>query len=54
MDHILSETRDGVARVEINRPDKKNALTAAMYQAMADAIKAAEAAAAVRVLLIHG
>ena len=54
MEHILSETKGGVARIEINRPEKKNALTAAMYQAMADAIKAAEADAKVRVVLIHG
>jgi enoyl-CoA hydratase/carnithine racemase len=54
MNHILTETRDGVARIEIDRPAKKNALTAAMYQAMADAIKAAEADSKVRVLLIHG
>ncbi|MBE0625433.1 MAG: enoyl-CoA hydratase [Burkholderiales bacterium] len=54
MNHIITENRDGVARIEINRPEKKNALTAAMYQAMADAIHAAEADARVRVLLIHG
>ena len=54
MSNILSETKDGIARIEIDRPDKKNALTAAMYQAMADAINAAEADAKVRVLLIHG
>ena len=54
MSHILTETRDGVARIEIDRPQKRNALTAAMYQALADAIKAAEADARVRVLLIHG
>lgn len=54
MNHILSEIKDGIARIEIDRPDKKNALTAAMYQAMADAIRAAEADAKVRVLLIHG
>jgi len=54
MNHILTETKDGIARIEINRPDKKNALTAAMYQAMADAVRAAEADAGVRVLLIHG
>ena len=54
MSNILSETKDGIARIEIDRPDKKNALTAAMYQAMADAIHAAEADAKVRVLLIHG
>ena len=54
MKPILSETKDGVARIEINRPEKKNALTAAMYQAMADAIKAAETDGKVRVVLIHG
>ncbi|MDP2639165.1 MAG: enoyl-CoA hydratase-related protein, partial [Betaproteobacteria bacterium] len=54
MSNILSETKDGIARIEIDRPDKKNALTAAMYQAMADAIHAAEADSSVRVLLIHG
>ena len=54
MEHIITESRDGVLRIEIDRPDKKNALTAAMYQAMADAIKAAEADHKVRVLLIHG
>jgi len=54
MSHILTQSKDGVLRIEIDRPDKKNALTAAMYQAMADAIKAGEADASVRVLLIHG
>jgi enoyl-CoA hydratase/carnithine racemase len=54
MDEILTETRDGILRIEINRPDKKNALTAAMYQAMADAIRLAEADGKVRVVLIHG
>ena len=54
MKPILSETKDGVARIEINRPEKKNALTAAMYKAMADAIHAAESDARVRVVLIHG
>jgi len=54
MKHILTETKDGILRIEIDRPDKKNALTAAMYQAMADAIEAAEADAKVRVVLIHG
>jgi enoyl-CoA hydratase/carnithine racemase len=54
MNHIVTETKDGIARIEIDRPEKKNALTAAMYQAMADAIKAAEADSKVRVVLIHG
>jgi enoyl-CoA hydratase/carnithine racemase len=54
MEHIITEIRDGILRIEINRPDKKNALTSAMYQAMADAIKVAEADSKVRVVLIHG
>jgi enoyl-CoA hydratase/carnithine racemase len=54
MDQIITEKRDGILRVEINRPDKKNALTSAMYQAMADAIKLAEADSSVRVVLIQG
>lgn len=54
MSNILTENKDGVLRIAIDRPDKKNALTAAMYQAMADAIHAAEDDARVRVLLIHG
>lgn len=54
MDQIITENRDGILRIEINRPDKKNALTSAMYQAMADAIKLAEGDSSVRVVLIHG
>ena len=54
MTHIRTETRDRIARIEIDRADKKNALTAAMYQAIADALAAAEADAQVRVILIHG
>ena len=54
MNHILTETGDGIARIQIDRPGKKNALTSVMYQAMADAIAAAEADNKVRVVLIHG
>ena len=51
---IKTATLDGVATIEIARPEKKNALTAAMYQAMADALVAAQADPAVRVVLITG
>jgi enoyl-CoA hydratase/carnithine racemase len=54
MKNILTENKDGILRIEINRPDKKNALSSAMYQAMADAIRIAESDAKVRVVLIHG
>ena len=51
---IRAATLNGVATIEIARPDKKNALTMAMYQALAVAIDAAQADAAVRALLITG
>jgi enoyl-CoA hydratase/carnithine racemase len=51
---IKTELADGVFRIEIARPEKKNALTAEMYQALADALASAEADPAVRVILISG
>ena len=45
---------NGVATIEIARPEKKNALTIAMYQAMADALNAAREDAGVRAVLIAG
>jgi enoyl-CoA hydratase/carnithine racemase len=45
---------NGVATIEIARPEKKNALTIAMYQAMTAAIDAARADATVRAVLITG
>lgn len=51
---IKTATLNGVATIEIARPEKKNALTAAMYQAMADAILDAQLDNAVRALLITG
>ena len=47
--HILTTTHDAVLRIQINRPDKKNALTLAMYDAMTEALLAAEADPAVMV-----
>ncbi len=51
---IRTETADGVARIEIARPEKKNAITVAMYQQMADAIVAAHEDPSARAILIHG
>jgi enoyl-CoA hydratase/carnithine racemase len=51
---IKTGTVNGVATIEIARPEKKNALTVAMYQAMADALDAAREDAAVRAVLITG
>ena len=47
--------RDGsVLIIEFNRPEKKNAITAAMYQAMADGLTEADADPAVRAVLLKG
>jgi enoyl-CoA hydratase/carnithine racemase len=51
---IKTATFNGVATIEIARPEKKNALTVAMYQAMADALNAAREDGAVRAVLITG
>jgi len=52
--HIRTATLNGVATVEIARPEKKNALTLEMYQAMADALNAAREDDAVRAVLLAG
>jgi len=51
---IRTATFNGVAVIEIARPEKKNALTQAMYTAMAEALNAANAEPAVRSVLIVG
>ncbi len=51
---ILAHVEAGVMTLTINRLDKKNSITAAMYAAMADALDAAAGDAAVRVLVIQG
>jgi enoyl-CoA hydratase/carnithine racemase len=51
---IKTATLNGVATIEIARPEKKNAITGAMYTAMAEALRAATADAAVRAVLITG
>ena len=51
---IRTVNTNGVAVIEIARPEKKNALTQAMYTAMTEAIVAADADSAIRALLITG
>jgi enoyl-CoA hydratase/carnithine racemase len=51
---IQTTKSGGILTVEFNRPERKNAITSAMYQAMADTINAAETDAEVRVILISG
>ncbi|MFN3374940.1 MAG: enoyl-CoA hydratase [Burkholderiaceae bacterium] len=51
---IRVHTEDGVTTLTFDRVDKKNSITTAMYAAMADALAAAEADAAVRVVVFQG
>ncbi|MDH7796672.1 MULTISPECIES: enoyl-CoA hydratase-related protein [unclassified Beijerinckia] len=53
-DHITTTSADGVLTITMNRPDKKNALTGAMYEAMIAAIDAAEADSKIGALLLRG
>lgn len=52
--HILTGIEHGVMTVEFNRPDRKNALTAAMYEALAQALRHAAQDPGVRVVLFKG
>lgn len=54
MNEILNDNADGVVTITINRVDKKNAITAAMYGAMADALAQAEADTSVRAIVLQG
>jgi enoyl-CoA hydratase/carnithine racemase len=51
---IKTAVIDGVATIEIARPEKKNAITGAMYTALANAFDAAREDAAVRAILLTG
>ncbi|MES2262812.1 MAG: enoyl-CoA hydratase [Pseudomonadota bacterium] len=51
---ILSSKAGGILTIEFNRLERKNAITAVMYQAMADAITDAEGDDSVRAILITG
>lgn len=52
--HLSISRADGILEIRFDRPDRKNAFTAAMYDAMSDAIEAAESEAAVEVILFLG
>ncbi len=53
MDIVISR-QDGILIIEFNRPEKKNSITSAMYQTMADALKTGEQDKSVRVILFCG
>ena len=54
MQEVLIDSTDGVMTITLNRVEKKNSFTQAMYAACADALEQARADAAVRVVVIQG
>ena len=42
-EHVIVTDADGIRTIRMNRPDKKNALTLAMYEAMTAALEGATA-----------
>jgi enoyl-CoA hydratase/carnithine racemase len=53
-EHVIVTDAGGIRTIRMNRPDKKNALTLAMYDAMTAALESANTSDAVRCVLIAG
>jgi len=53
-EEILVTRADGVCELRLNRPAKRNAITFAMYEALARALHEAQAEQAVRAVLLSG
>ena len=54
MDELELERRDGFAVVTLNRPDRRNALTAALMQALADTMAGLDADADIGAIVLTG
>ena len=54
MTDILTHTEAGVMTITLNRLEKKNSITSAMYSAMTEALEQALADASVRAVLVQG
>jgi enoyl-CoA hydratase/carnithine racemase len=53
-EHVKTEISEGVMTLTLQRPEKKNAMTGAMYDTMSIALKQAEADSSVSVILFQG
>ena len=54
MNHVLTHIEDGVMTITLNRLERKNSITSAMYAVLADAIAQAENDPAIRVAVLQG
>lgn len=53
-EHVKREISDGVMTLTLQRPEKKNALSGAMYDALSDAVRQADVDASVRAVVFQG
>lgn len=53
-EHVRIDVTEGIMTLTLARPDKKNALSKAMYDAMSNGLERAEKDADVRVVLFQG
>src|SRR6516162_6664507 len=53
MNDIITERTDGILRVQLNRPAKKNAMTSSMYTSLADILNEADKDDTIGVVLWH-
>ncbi len=53
-EQLISSSADGVCELRFNRPEKRNAITYAMYEALDRGLREAQADSAVRVVLFGG
>ena len=53
-DRVMVETGDGVCRVVLNRPDKRNALDLDMFKAIAGAQKSLRSVSGLRAVILEG
>lgn len=53
-DQLLVQRTGSILELTLNRPDKKNALTLAMYQQLSEALLEADSDPQVRVILLTG
>src|SRR5881396_2055656 len=54
MSDIITERSGNILRIQLNRPERKNAMTSAMYITLADIFNAAAKDDQIRVVLWHG
>jgi enoyl-CoA hydratase/carnithine racemase len=53
-EHVRVEKADGVLAITLARPERRNAITVAMYAALADAIESAEGDPSIRLITVRG